>query len=221
MLARAAGAAAACIVAPRLHAMDALAASPALIKTELSPTAALEELIRGNARFVAGKPLAPHRDFARIREIAPKQAPFAAILGCADSRVPLEILFDQGFGDIFPVRVAGNIVSPEVVASLEYGAAVLGASVLMVLGHTSCGAVAATIKGEAEPGQITSLYQHIAPAVEFAKGDMNVAVEENVRIQARLLARSPLLTELRDHSKLLITGAVYDLSTGAVRQIPV
>jgi carbonic anhydrase len=130
------------------------------------PKAALAELLAGNQRFVDGRIMAPHRNMARLKEVAPKQTPFAAFLGCADSRVPIEIVFDQGFGDLFPVRVAGNVVTPEVMGSLEFGTLVLGAKVLMVLGHSSCGAVAATMKGDAVPGQISALYQHIVPATD-------------------------------------------------------
>lgn len=188
-----------------------------LVKTLLTPDQALKELMDGNARFVEGDLANRNRDMARIRQVAPKQEPFAAILGCSDSRVPLELVFDQGFGDLFPVRVAGNIVAPEIVASLEYGCAALGTSVLMVLGHSNCGAVSATMKGDAVPGQISALFQRIAPAVDEAKGDIQVAVERNVRNQAHLLTHSPVLNDLVKIGKLKIVGGVYDLQTGRVR----
>ena len=182
-----------------------------------SPDDALQRLIDGNARFVAGKPQAPHRDFARLREVEPKQAPFAAFLGCADSRVPIEIIFDQGFGDCFPVRVAGNIVSPEVIASLEFGCAVLGAQTLVVLGHSKCGAVKATLEGGAVPGQISTLYQHIQPAVDDSHGDLDTAIANNVRNQASLLRKSsPVLAGMIKSGTLRIVGAVYDLASGKV-----
>ena len=102
-------------------------AAPATRRRPASPDEALARLIEGNTRFVRDEVRGPHRDLARLREVEPRQAPFAAFLGCADSRVPIELVFDQGFGDLFPVRVAGNIVSPEVIGSLEFGCAALGA----------------------------------------------------------------------------------------------
>ena len=182
-----------------------------------APADALDRLMEGNARFVRGKPEAPHRDLDRLRAIEAKQAPFAAVLGCADSRGPVEIIFDQGFGDIFPVRVAGNIVTPEVIASLEFGTAMLGAEVLLVLGHTRCGAVKATVEGAAVPGQISSLFYHIQPAVAAAKGAVESAVVENVRRQADLLRRSsPVLAGLTREGTLRIAGGVFDLASGRV-----
>ncbi len=185
-----------------------------------TPAEALAALIEGNRRFVAGKTIAPHRDFARLREIAPKQAPFAAFLGCADSRVPIEIVFDQGFGDLFVSRIAGNIAVAEQIASLEFGTAVLGAQVLYVLGHTSCGAVSATMAGADVPGQISSLYYHISPAVRSAKGDLNKAIIENVRNQATALRdSSTVISKLVREKKLLVSGGVYDLDTGKVTAV--
>jgi carbonic anhydrase len=184
-----------------------------------TPAGALAELAAGNARFVGGQVMAPHRNMARLREVAASQKPFAAFLGCADSRVPIEIVFDQGFGDVFPVRVAGNIVTPEVTGSLEFGCAVLGAKVLFVLGHSGCGAVAATIKGDPVPGQISALYQHIAPAVDVAGTDLPAAVAANVRIQAGLLRRSPVIAGLVREGKLAVAGGVYDLGTGRVTMV--
>jgi len=181
------------------------------------PDEALARLIDGNARFAAGTPSAPHRDLTRLREVASKQAPFAAVLGCADSRVPVEIVFDQGFGDCFPVRVAGNIATPEVIGSLEFGCAVLGAQVLVVLGHSQCGAVKATMDGGAVPGQISSLYQHIQPAVDEAHGDIDTAIRGNVRYQAGLLRRSsPVLAGLVKNGALRIVGGVFDFTSGRV-----
>ena len=205
--------------APLLAALDASSSSmrggrgaPA----PSTPDKALRALVDGNARFVAGRAAAPNRDPARLRALADTQRPFAAFLGCADSRVPIEIVFDQGFGDVFPVRVAGNIVTSEVTGSLEYACVELGAKVLMVLGHAGCGAVKATIGGAPVPGLIGSLYQHIAPAVDRAGNDLAAAVRENVRIQAGLLRRSPVLNGLVRERKLAIVGGVFDLATGRV-----
>jgi len=185
-----------------------------------TPAEALAALNEGNRRFVDNKTIAPHRDFARLREIAPKQAPFAAFLGCADSRVPIEIVFDQGFGDIFVSRIAGNIAVAEQIASLEFGTAVLGAKVLYVLGHTACGAVSATMAGTDVPGQISALYYHIRPAVRAAKGDLDKAIIENVRNQAMALRDgSTVISKLVKEEKLLVVGGVYDLNTGRVTPV--
>ena len=185
-----------------------------------TPDEALELLYRGNRRFVAGKCLAQHRDIKRLREIAPKQTPFAAFLGCADSRVPIEFVFDQGFGDLFVTRIAGNVASSENIGSLEFGTQVLGAKVLYVLGHTTCGAVAATAKGAPVPGQISGLFQHIRPAVKAAKGDIELAVRENVRYQAMVLAESsPVIAGLIKSGALKIAGGVYDLNSGIVSPV--
>jgi carbonic anhydrase len=187
-----------------------------------SPDDALLRLKDGNARFVRGAVEAPHRNLARLREVEAKQTPFAAFLGCADSRVPIELVFDQGFGDLFPVRIAGNVVTPEVIGSLEFGCAVLGAQLLMVLGHTNCGAVKATMTGGEVPGQISSLYYHIMPAAEAANGSIETAVVQNVRNQARLLARSsPVLAGLVSKGALRIVGGVFDLATGVVTMVDV
>jgi carbonic anhydrase len=185
-----------------------------------TPEEALAKLEEGNARFIAGKTLEPNRDLARLKEVAPRQAPFAAFLGCADSRVPIEIIFDQGFGDLFVTRIAGNVADPAIIGSLEFGCLVLGAKVLYVLGHSNCGAVAATIKGDAVPGQISTLYQHLRPAAKAAKGDLDAAIRDNVRIQAGILSEaSPVLAELIKAGKLKVTGGVYDLATGKVTTV--
>lgn len=185
-----------------------------------TPQQALARLYEGNRRFVAGDLTSSARNMARLREVAPKQAPFAAFLGCADSRVPIEIVFDQGFGDLFVTRVAGNVATPEVIGSLEFGTAVLGAQVLYVLGHSACGAVGATAKGDAVPGQISSLYYHIRPAVKAAGGDVDRAIEQNVRLQAELLAEaSPVIARLVKEGRLTVAGGVYDLSSGRVTPV--
>ena len=187
----------------------------------VDPATALRLLREGNERFAAGVPRAPHRDLARLREVAPKQSPFAAVLGCADSRVPVEITFDVGFGDVFVNRVAGNIVTPELIASLEFGCQVLGCSALVVLGHTSCGAVAAAMDGGSVPGMISSLYFHIRPVLTGLQGDLAAAAKANVDYQTRLLlAGSTVLADLVRRGKLRIVGALYDLPTGRVEWLP-
>jgi carbonic anhydrase len=185
-----------------------------------TPGDALRRLREGNGRFVDGKVLEPHRDDARLAAVAAKQAPFAAILGCADSRVPPEILFDAGVGDLFVVRVAGNVATPEEVASLEFGTLVLGARAIVVLGHTRCGAVDAALAGKPVPGQISVLFQHIAPGLDRAHPDLDAAVEANARAQQRkLLAGSPVIADLSERGTLAVAAAVYDLATGAVRML--
>ncbi|MFO0869673.1 MAG: carbonic anhydrase [Pirellulales bacterium] len=182
-----------------------------------SPQDGLAQLFAGNRRFVQGASLAPHRDVHRLREVAPRQTPFAAFLGCADSRVPIEIVFDQGFGDLFVTRIAGNVASTENIASLEFATHVLGCSVLFVLGHTSCGAVTAAARREPVPGQISSLFQLIRPAVRTAQGNVELAIRENVRVQATTLVEaSTVISTLVAQRKLIVAGGIYDLTTGRV-----
>jgi carbonic anhydrase len=184
-----------------------------------TPTEWLEQLYAGNQRFAAGKSIA-NRDLKRVHEVARQQKPFAAFLGCADSRVPIEIVFDQGFGDLFVTRIAGNVASSENIGSLEFGTHILGAKVLYVLGHTECGAVSATMKGTDVPGQISGLFQYIRPAVKAAAGDLYKAVRENVRNQAILLAEaSPVISKMVQRKELLVAGGIYDLATGIVTAV--
>jgi len=188
----------------------------------MSPREALDHLLAGNRRFVAGETAAPNRDLARLREVAPRQTPFAAFLGCADSRVPIEIVFDQGFGDLFVSRIAGNVAATENIASLEFATQVLGAKVVYVLGHTSCGAVGAAAKREPVPGQISALFQHIRPAVRAANGDPEAAIRENVRIQAQTLVEaSTVISSLVSAGKVLVAGGIFDLQTGRVDPVDV
>ena len=201
------------LAAVPLHAADE-SALPAIH----DPADALRELMAGNRRFVDGRPVGPHRNMARVREVSAGQSPFAAVLSCADSRVPPEIVFDQGFGDVFVCRAAGNIVTPELIGSLEFGTLVLGAKALVVLGHTHCGAVKATIAGQAVPGQISTLYRHIRPAVDrSATRELEDVARHNVRIQAELLrTSSPVIAQLIAEQKLVVVGGFYDLETGRV-----
>jgi carbonic anhydrase len=207
------------IIAARAGA-ELAAPEPAIAQNNTTPDAALQMLIDGNQRFVNNMRQNPNQDFTRITQVAPSQAPFAAILGCADSRFPAEILFDRGFGDIFVCRVAGNVATPEEIGSLEFGTLVLGAKVLMVIGHERCGAVKAAIEGGELPGQIGSLTKAIKPAVQMSKnqaGDkVENAVKANVRLQANRLKDSPVINQLIEEGKLKIVGGYYDLDTGAV-----
>ena len=200
----------------------AMAAEPATSQNSLTPDEALKKLMEGNKRFVGGETIMPNRSMARVRELAKGQKPYAAFLSCADSRVPIEILFDQGFGDVFVCRVAGNTATAEETGSLEFGAAVLGAKVLMVLGHEYCGAVKATLAGEEVPGSIQAVLDPIKPAVAMlkdkkAKGALDEAIANNVKIQVAKLKESPLLSSLVKEGKLKIVGAVYDLDEGKVK----
>jgi carbonic anhydrase len=146
-----------------------------------------------------------------------KQEPFAGVLACADSRVPVELVFDQTIGHIFVTRVAGNIVTPEIIASLEYGVAVLGIRILLVLGHTGCGAVKAAMKGDTVPGQISALYQHLQVAVEQSSGNVDKAIAANAKFQAELLrTSSTVIREALKAGKVKVAAGVYDLATGKV-----
>ena len=201
------------------------APEPALADNNVLPAVALQMLIDGNLRFVTRLRTDPNQDKARVTAVAETQKPFAAILGCADSRFPAEMIFDQGVGDLFVCRVAGNVATPEEQGSLEFGTLVLGAVLLLVIGHENCGAVKAAIAGAPVPGQIGSLIDAIKPAVENTKwlpGDKVAnAVKENIRLQAKKLKQSPVISQLILQGKLLVVGGYYDLDTGAVTIIPV
>ncbi len=192
----------------------------AVANDNTTPEQALQLLIEGNDRFVTRKRKNPNQTFTRLVEVAKGQKPFAAILGCADSRVPSEIIFDQGFGDLFVCRVAGNIATPEETGSLEFGTLILGSKVIMVLGHKRCGAVEATIKGAQVPGQIATLLAAIKPGIELSKnqpGDkLENACKANILTQIEKLKTSSLLSQLVVEKKLIIVGGYYDLDTGRV-----
>ena len=197
-------------------------ASPALEPP--SPDAALKRLMDGNQRFLKQKSKHPDQSKARMKEVAQAQHPFATVLSCADSRVAPEILFDEGIGDLFDIRVAGNIVIPEVLGSIEYAVAILGTPVLMVLGHERCGAVTAAVQGERLPGHIGSFVKAIKPAISRTKGQsgdpVDNAVVANVQYQIEKLKRSStILSERSQDGKLKIVGGRYDLDSGEVTLI--
>ena len=190
-----------------------------------TPDAAFARLMEGNGRYVSGQ--LNQRDFSAARAARSQgQAPFAAVLGCADSRVSPELVFDQGPGEVFVVRVAGNFVTPEGLGSLEFGAAVLGTKVIMVLGHTSCGAVDATVaalqKANSLPGHIAGLVTAMKPGIEpvlrtTGPGLEQRAVVANVQANVRRLqTEKPILGEMVSSGKLRVVGAYYDLPTGKV-----
>ncbi|MBW4024228.1 MAG: carbonic anhydrase [Proteobacteria bacterium] len=172
----------------------------------------------GNRRFHEHRLTSFDEDLAILKErTVDKQEPYAAILSCADSRVPVELVFDQTIGHLFVTRVAGNVAVSTVIASLEYGAAVLGTKVILVLGHANCGAVKAAMSGKAVPGQISRLFAALQPAVAEAHGNLEDAIKANARIQARLLTTaSPVLAKLVKTNDLKIVAGYYALDTGVV-----
>jgi carbonic anhydrase len=184
----------------------------------LNPDAALQELMDGNKRFTSARLTACEHDLAILKEhTIEKQEPFAAVLSCADSRVPIELVFDQSIGHIFVTRIAGNIATSEIIASLEYGAGVLETKVILVMGHGGCGAVKATIQAKEVPGQISALYPHIQPAVDQAGPNLEAATKANAKIQAALLRQSStVIAGLVKANKLKVVAAYYDIATGAV-----
>lgn len=193
-------------------------------KTELGPDAALAKLKEGNAAFVKGGACIPAGG-ARIAPLAAGQAPFAVVVGCSDSRVPPELVFDAGLGELFIVRVAGNTVDRSALGSVEYAVAALGVPLVMVLGHEGCGAVEAAVKIATQkatyPGAIGDMVKPIVPAVLKAKvagGDLMAnSIRANVVETVGHLRRSgKTLGEPLQAGKLKIVGGVYDLATGAV-----
>ena len=184
------------------------------------PEAALDELIAGNRRFTSGRTSSHRRDLALLQQMMEKPEPFAAVLSCADSRVPVEVVFDQTIGQLFVTRVAGNMVTTEIMASLEYAAAVLGTHTILVMGHSRCGAVTAAIQathhGQVVPGQISALFPHIEPAVKQAGPDVEATVRANVLLQAARLRESPLLAAMIEEGKLLVAAGYFDLRSGEV-----
>lgn len=187
---------------------------------DITPGKALQELLDGNDRFVKSKRRNGNQTHSRLLEVAKSQKPFASILGCADSRVPSEIVFDQGLGDLFVCRIAGNIATTQQIGSLEFGSLVLGSKVIMVMGHERCGAVDAAIKGAQVPGRIGSLLEAIKPSVESSKeqsGDkLENACKANILAQVEELKSSSVLSELIKAEKLKIVGGYYDLDTGKI-----
>jgi carbonic anhydrase len=198
--------------------MELMNPRSALAQSVLTPDAALQELMDGNRRFAAGRLTAHDQDLEILRhKTIEKQEPYAALLSCADSRVPVELVFDQSLGHLFVTRVAGNVASPEVIASLEYGVAVLGAKVVLVMGHSNCGAVKATILSKEVPGQISSLYPYIQPAVDQAGSDAEKATKANAKIQAALLSEaSTVISSYAKSGKLRVVAGYYDITKGIV-----
>jgi carbonic anhydrase len=218
----AASAAAGLVMADGARAANA--AKPPKPENILSAEAALDRLMKGNARYVDG--LSRRHDFKHEREVLSRaQNPFAAVLSCADSRITPEYCFDTARGDVFVCRVAGNFASDEIIASLEYTAAVLNTPLILVLGHESCGAIEAAIKsikdGTALPGHLPTLVSALRPAVSGVEGPpdqlLEKAIRRNVLLNvAKLQTASPLLKSLLEDKKLRIVGGLYRLKTGLV-----
>ena len=191
------------------------------LQDNTSPEAAIERLKEGNKRFVDKE--ATERDLlSQVGQTSGGQFPFAALLSCIDSRVPAELVFDQGIGDVFNVRVAGNIVNEDVLGSLEYSCKVAGSKVVVVLGHTKCGAVTAACK-HVELGNITHLLRKIQPAVSIAmEGEATPEAIEKVALKNvelsidRIRDESPILSEMEDNGDIKIVGAIYDVGGGTV-----
>lgn len=196
------------------------ATAATLVPSSLSPEEALQRLLDGNLRFTGHHLEHPDQSEERVLELTQAQHPFATVLSCADSRVAAEIVFDQGLGDIFDVRVAGNIATPEVLGSIEYAVELLETPLLMVLGHERCGAVTAAVKNELLPGDIGTFVRAILPAVDQVKGlpgdAVDNAVTANVRYQVEQVLRSPLVRDRQRSGQLQVVGARYDLDSGTV-----
>ncbi len=193
--------------------------SPTRAAENLTPGQAWKVLLEGNARFAKFSPTHPNQTAERRRALANTQHPFAAVLACTDSRVPTEIIFDQGLGDLFVARTAGHVLDEAVLGSLEFAVERLGIRLVVVLGHQRCGAVAAALPGRPAAGHIAMLIDAIRPAIEKAKpegGDLlDHAIDANVA-----LVVSKLNTVLSGHSGIRIQGARYDLDSGLVRLLP-
>jgi carbonic anhydrase len=191
----------------------------------MTPDQVVDELKKGNERFRSGK-MATRDYLAEKRASAGGQYPAAVVLGCLDSRVPAEIIFDTGLGDVFVGRVAGNVVNDDILGSMEFGCGVSGAKVVLVLGHTACGAVKGAID-DVVLGNLTGLLARIKPAIPATKFDgekssknapyVDAVARTNVMLGlAEIRRRSPILEDLEKKGSIKITGAMYDLSTGNV-----
>ena len=181
--------------------------------------------MEGNRRYVSDRSTGPHRSSRRRAEVAGEQHPFAVIVGCSDSRVPPELLFDQGFGDLFVVRTAGNVVDSVALGSIEYAVEHLGVKLIVVLGHERCGAVSAAVAGGEAPANVKAVVEAIRPAVEKAKEKgpgghgcdlVCSAVRVNVKLVAEKMRTSPVLKESMEDGMLKVVGGYYDLDDGVV-----
>lgn len=189
----------------------------------LNSKAALAKLMSGNKRYVIAKQLHSNLTSERRAELKDGQCPIAIILGCSDSRVPPELIFDQGLGDLFVVRVAGNILDNVVLGSIEYAASHLGTSLVMILGHSKCGAIEATAARGSNEGHLPCLAAAIQPSLDEVKdkpGDLiNNAAKANAKMIGQKLLSEPILAARANAGKLRVVAAFYDLDTGVVEVI--
>ncbi len=186
-----------------------------------TPDQTLERLLEGNKRFAAGNQNRPRQTPARRIEVSDAQHPCATVLTCSDSRVPPELVFDQGLGDLFVVRVAGHVVDDAVLGSIEYAVEHLHTPLVLVLGHKNCGAVTAAVKGEVATGHIANLVKAIQPSVDKVKRQPSTLLENAIRANIeravmQLCTAAPILAPQVKAGNLKIVGAYYDLSSGAV-----
>ncbi|MCX6954507.1 MAG: carbonic anhydrase [Verrucomicrobia bacterium] len=208
---------------PAAHAKPAHAAPVSAERP--SPEDALQRLLDGNARFVAGHAEHPNQSVARRVETAAGQAPFAVILTCSDSRVSPEFYFDQGIGDLFVVRDAGNTLNDHVIGSIEYAVEHLHASIVLVVGHEKCGAVAAAIAGGRADGRIGTIIEAIRPAVKETRNQSGDKTDNAIRSNARraaqaLTATGPIISHAVQSGEIKIFAARYDLDSGRIELIP-
>jgi carbonic anhydrase len=189
----------------------------------MTPDQALALLKEGNQRFVDGRNK-EHRLLEQMAETSKGQFPFAVVLGCIDSRVPPELIFDQGIGDIFTIRIAGNFVNADILGSMEFACKVVGSKLIVVLGHTSCGAIQGAYD-DVELGNLTGLVDKLKPAVKAARAssgqESDVSVDHIAAMNVRMTIeniqqQSPILKELLDNGGIGITGAMYDVASGKV-----
>ncbi len=214
-------------VAPKLLSPELVTAKESTPKN-VSPDQALKILVEGNKRFVSGKVINPDRSPSRVHDLSKSQQPFAIILGCSDSRVAPEVVFDQGLGDLFIIRVAGNFVEAGGLDSIDFGVANLGSPLLVVLGHRRCGAVTAVVDslrtGKPLPSYLSKFTEAIAPSLDSVKNQSGDAVDNGVRANIKyvtneLKTSQPILAEAVNKGTLKVVGAYYNLDTGAVELI--
>lgn len=202
-----------------LAVLEGLTMPEAMAQTVLTPDDALAEVMAGNERFVSGKVIAHQQDMRIIKSAtAEKQEPIVGVLSCADSRVPVEMVFDEYIGRVFVTRVAGNVATPEIIASLEFGVAVLGVKALIVMAHTNCGAVKAAIANDEVPGQISALFPPLRAAIYTSPAtDLLSVTKQNAIVQAaKLRLSSTVLAKAVDNGSLKVVPAIYDVATGRV-----
>ena len=208
-----------------VHA-DSSTAMTSKVQAAITPDKAIEMLKQGNERFINGNAV-KREMLAQVKQTSKGQFPFAAVVSCLDSRIPPEIVFDQGIGDLFVARVAGNFVNDDILGSLEFATKLAGAKLIVVMGHTECGAIKGACDG-AQLGLLTATLANINPAVEAVKGDytprsskntkfVQAVTEMNVQLtMQKLRERSVVLREMLDKGEIAMVGAMYDVSTGEV-----